>query len=214
MEPCHRLSVNSVMRWAVRRKIRRALFATAATMSLLVAAATAVVWARAQCRFDNYSYRNFTIRQRNVYEKRGLLLFRSESLWVEISWHVKHTPAGVGPWPPQNLPAMGFFGSGGYYPLPMPPEPGSVLGVYFAMNSDSPHGQGEIRLQLPYCMVLLAALVLPAAWIVAVRRRRTRDLAARNCTNCGYDLRATPNRCPECGMVNGKAKRFGGQVRR
>jgi hypothetical protein len=52
-------------------------------------------------------------------------------------------------------------------------------------------------------MPVLFLLQLPAWLLVGLwlwRRQNTiRRGAANLCRKCGYDLRATPERCPECG---------------
>jgi predicted amidophosphoribosyltransferase len=51
----------------------------------------------------------------------------------------------------------------------------------------------------PYWAVVGVLLVLPAAWVVGKLRRRRRIVGV--CRTCGYDLRASRERCPECGMA-------------
>jgi hypothetical protein len=50
----------------------------------------------------------------------------------------------------------------------------------------------------PYWLVVTMTGIPPAAMIIRfIRRRRRRGEGC--CPSCGYDLRATPERCPECG---------------
>jgi hypothetical protein len=73
--------------------------------------------------------------------------------------------------------------------LPPPPSPAKML----------PRFQ---LLILPHWLFagIFAALplVISTRWLF-IRSRRRRPQKKRCCATCGYDLRATPNQCPECG---------------
>ena len=70
----------------------------------------------------------------------------------------------------------------------------------------------EHQIDAPYwLMVLIMSLLTLAA--VYIRRRSHLSRAAGLCPSCGYDLRATPDQCPECG-AEPKKNRWSREVAR
>ena len=56
------------------------------------------------------------------------------------------------------------------------------------------------RVWFPHAVLVASAGWLPLRWLGRWRRVRRRASLGL-CSDCGYDLRASGNRCPECGRV-------------
>ena len=61
------------------------------------------------------------------------------------------------------------------------------------------------EISIPFWLPLLFAAPLPAYAAVQGLYRRSLNCEDR-CVACGYDLRATPEQCPECGLVPERTK--------
>jgi predicted RNA-binding Zn-ribbon protein involved in translation (DUF1610 family) len=66
----------------------------------------------------------------------------------------------------------------------------SYLGYYYT----------GYRIYIPHWMMLLLMLI-PIGAVIRRKHQRRRLENEGRCLACGYDLRATPDRCPECGTV-------------
>jgi hypothetical protein len=60
------------------------------------------------------------------------------------------------------------------------------------------------RVTIPFWPIALVTAIWPIAWLRSLRRRYRFHHGL--CVACGYDLRATPDRCPECGGEAKQAK--------
>jgi hypothetical protein len=73
----------------------------------------------------------------------------------------------------------------------------------YATGPNSRSSRQSWSLVSPWWVPCAASAVLPAFRLVQHARARRRDRRIRGnlCADCGYDLRSSPGRCPECGAA-------------
>lgn len=71
------------------------------------------------------------------------------------------------------------------------------LGVFYL---DDPLVTREWGICVPYAWLVGLGVVIPARHLIPAVGRWSLRRRGR-CSKCGYDLHATPDRCPECGTA-------------
>jgi hypothetical protein len=174
--------------------VSRKLFTLCSAASLLLCAAVCVLWVRSYQHRDIVTFPQ-TSGIPSLVTSRGTLLVegggrRPGPPVVGMAWTTKG-PDAIGPRRAQpgepgvrvDVAAAGF----GYFRT----DGGAMLGAtYFPAWTAA----------VPLVGIAVPLALLPAGWLWSRDNRRRRRAAGR-CPACGYDLRATPARCPECGAA-------------
>jgi hypothetical protein len=151
--------------------VKRHLFNLAAGVSLLFCAASMLLWPRSYTHDDSIGLSS------------GRVLFAYEGkLWFQID----------DGWPDLKDPTWGS-----HYKISIAGF-GFQAGTLRQFYGDAISATYSKQWFIPIWFVVLACGVLPVLWIL---RTKPRKFTGGFCITCGYDLRATPDRCPECGTV-------------
>jgi hypothetical protein len=187
--------------------MRRKLFTLAAALSAALCLAACALWARSYWAGDAVSI-NLPQFGRPLADETLNLVSGRGGFRASMDWWAKWE-LGVFQPSRSDLHAAPVVHTTfkPFYPYALNRATFRYLGCELSSNREtvSPTSAGsgivrEVNVVMPFALVVLGTAILPLAWW-----RRRRSLARRNriglCPACGYDLRATPGRCPECGAV-------------
>jgi hypothetical protein len=157
--------------------LRRRLFTILSAISLLLCVAAAWLWQRSYNVADAWTIPDLS---RHPDRTRSEEL-RSETGLVSIeTWH-------------------GIFGTTFDHWAYDNSAPGAFSQPAGVIRFRYDHTSEGMSIYFPHWFVFAVLAILPTIWFIQFRRRRR--LKPGHCPHCNYDLRATPDRCPECGHV-------------
>jgi hypothetical protein len=186
---------------AAMRRIARHLFNTLTLLSLVLCVAASVLWARSYCLTDQVEWRNAG-GWRTVYSARGhvvVAVVLADSSGQDWMFHGPRYERGLAARPGGSLFALDYTSSDRFTDWEW-----AGFQWHVRRNRRRTHAIAVA----PFWGLAALTAVPPAFWTIrrlASRRRLAR--AAGLCPACGYDLRATPDRCPECGLEADHATR-------
>jgi len=205
------------------------IFNGIAVLSLLVCVATVALWVRSTSYYDECIIRT-AVRNGNQTEccafvERATIVFRVtsttfaqlpvaplNSVVITPQRPIVPDPNGVY-WRSvkylNNIPHNAIYSEGNLvYPFNVS---GQAILLYNNVNSQGlpciiPNSFPTVSSSFIHVhlisLILVFATLGTLAWAISRHRRQKRQVGY--CVQCGYDLRATPERCPECGTVVSK----------
>ena len=169
--------------------VKRRLFTILSALSLLLLVAVVFVWVRSYDPGDFATY----------YDSPKHVEFLSSDGLLRVSWGSLTSKE----YPPEPGWDVSFWRrDGGHLAVKADLRSGTTMGFrYERWRRQTADLAADARMiTIPYWSIAAVCAVGPV--VVLWRWRRERHRVARGrCRACGYDLRATPGRCPECGMA-------------
>jgi hypothetical protein len=177
--------------------VKQRLFHLATCVSLLLCLAMLALWVRSHWVYDQVT------RSQIVPPGRVFTTLRSlpgRLMWdrLYLTYPKRPPPEWARPWPTAR---WSWDTSDAIGHSPILEGWGSRWELVRQPYRGQDHGEGGWYqvLMLPHWSLAVATAVLPVWWLVG--RLRRRRFGEGCCQKCGYDLRATPGRCPECGST-------------
>jgi hypothetical protein len=182
------------------RRILRHLFTFFAILSLVLCVGVVVAWVRSYHSYDLFHLQHIRHPASGDIKSYATQLdsYDGTLVFALNRWHVSKTYTLKGNLRSAYPPGTHCYLTGGQGTMLLSTPNTNLRARHYVDATPAGTQYDSWVLAIRHWMVIPLLLILPVIWFISFRKRR-RVKREGLCPNCGYDLRATPDRCPECG---------------